>query len=60
MNALAQIKEILVEVSCNPEDYDMDKTAMEIYSLAQAGIREGQIDMADFGALDADADQREQ
>ena len=60
MNALAQIKEILVEVSCNPEDYDMDKTAMEIYSLARADIREGQIDMADFGALDAAADQREQ
>jgi len=58
--AIAQIKEILIEVSCNPQDYDLDKTAMEIYALSRADIREGQIDLADFGALDAAADQREQ
>ena len=33
---MAQIKEILIEVSCNPGDYDLNKTAMEIYILAQS------------------------
>ena len=38
IKTVAQIKEILIDVSCNPEDYDLDKTAMEIYSLARADI----------------------
>ena len=35
--ALAQIKEILIEVSSNHSNHDFDKTAMGIYSLCRPG-----------------------
>ena len=33
--AIGRIKDILEEVACNPDEYDLLKTAVEIYELVQ-------------------------